>query len=50
MICAADNMAIDASVEHLLKLTRKMATVSSLIAASLEQGVAPGKQGVWQND
>jgi hypothetical protein len=50
MICAADKAALDASMEHLLKLKQKMTAVSSLIAANIESGVSLGKHGGGKDD
>ena len=50
MICAADEAALNAVMEHLLKLKRKMKAVSNLITANLSQSVSPGKQEGCQND
>jgi len=46
MICSAEGASIDASMEHLLKLRKKMLIVSKLIIANLSPGVSLGKQEV----
>jgi ParB/RepB/Spo0J family partition protein len=50
MICMADEAALSAAMEHLLKLKQKMLVIIKLISAETYPGVSPGKQEALKYD